>query len=56
MGCWQLVFTLRQKNRLISYHFGKLRDAAAAAVCDTAVTAAAAATGLPGECRRRTRF
>ena len=32
VGCWQLVFTLRQKDRLISDHFGKPREGAAAAV------------------------
>ena len=32
VGCWQLVFTLRQKDRLISDHFGKPRESAAEAV------------------------
>ena len=45
MSYWQLVFTLRQKDRLISDHFAKPWEGGAAAVSDTAVTAAAAATG-----------
>ena len=45
MGCWQLVFTPRQKDRLISDHFGKPRDAAAAAAGLCCFTASATATG-----------
>ena len=55
VGCWQLVFTLRQKDRLISDHFGKPQEGSAAAAvwychycccccCDRCIVAAKATT------------